>query len=925
MDVAKEGTGIDVVGQAKVTVPRVAVSLLALATLAAVSAADARDITFDFTGVVTAVEISDNYPVSRLDDRYLFNVGDTFSGSYTFSTNTPDNDEPNENFSRFLNPVKIVTLVVSNGWSGVGYDRLPSPQFDRIQVSNDNPAPGSPIAHDAYTVRTSEIEGPNLIEPLFPAQNAGGNDGVACGLTISLVDSTASALSSDGIQTTPPNVGSFDENFFALYFGCASTSLTVLGRIDTLTLHDFGPDTDGDGLYDEWELMGYPPGDHGSPDFVDLRAMGADPLHKDLFIEVDCHPSVCPTRQVIDAIVDYFASVPDHFVENEDRRDGVAVHIDAGPDYTMKLDSSGNPVTWGTGGPNGENLSRSDRADIPLFLGDPTQEGRIFDNSVDADAFNSRIYLDFFNVAESKFDRNRRRIFRYALFVSKYHSAAQNEECRYPVRTSSSGVAIPNSQFFVVAMNAKDDSPPFWPVLEPGAQVGTFLHELGHTLGLGHGGSDNFNYKPHYFSVMNYSFQFDGMPARPLAPSIGVVQYGYSVLPAWPPLIENELDELVGIPNPELKLNYSKTYYRCPLTFECPDESWADPEHKYHCEVDFDDEAIDWNCDDFLESFVSNANINRDVELSRTEPGECVQAQTVNIQAPVDWERISFGATGTGQAGVSAEYVAAGPEMETDDTAARVVDDLAVYLWADRAVPVSGTVSVAINVRNDGRNADTYRFAAVAYDGEVDADAAPASLTLAPGEVGSVEVTITKTVPDTVGSDAVLVSATSDADASVVGYHEIEAVFAALMAPVADAGTDVTANEGDTVLLDGSMSDDPDGSIAAYRWAQSSGTAVALSSPDSATTSFVAPQVTSDTILSFDLTVTDDSGLASTDNVSVTILDLQAPPPPQTRNPGGGSGAAGWALLLAAWLWLFAKTACRVRLQNHAPPGTGRY
>ena len=35
-------------------------------------------------------------------------------------------------------------------------------------------------------------------------------------------------------------------------------------------------------------------------------------------------------------------------------------------------------------------------------------------------------------------------------------------------------------------------------------QAGVFMHELGHTLGLGHGGGDDINDKPNYHSVMNY-------------------------------------------------------------------------------------------------------------------------------------------------------------------------------------------------------------------------------------------------------------------------------------------------------------------------------------------------------------------------------------------------------------------------------------
>lgn len=43
-------------------------------------------------------------------------------------------------------------------------------------------------------------------------------------------------------------------------------------------------------------------------------------------------------------------------------------------------------------------------------------------------------------------------------------------------------------------------------------QAGTFMHELGHTLGLRHGGSDGFNCKPNYRSVMSYTRQFAWSP-----------------------------------------------------------------------------------------------------------------------------------------------------------------------------------------------------------------------------------------------------------------------------------------------------------------------------------------------------------------------------------------------------------------------------
>ena len=43
------------------------------------------------------------------------------------------------------------------------------------------------------------------------------------------------------------------------------------------------------------------------------------------------------------------------------------------------------------------------------------------------------------------------------------------------------------------------------------AQAGTLMHELGHNLGLRHGGDDHVKYKPNYLSVMNYAFQLTGL------------------------------------------------------------------------------------------------------------------------------------------------------------------------------------------------------------------------------------------------------------------------------------------------------------------------------------------------------------------------------------------------------------------------------
>ena len=41
-------------------------------------------------------------------------------------------------------------------------------------------------------------------------------------------------------------------------------------------------------------------------------------------------------------------------------------------------------------------------------------------------------------------------------------------------------------------------------------QAATFMHEMGHTLALHHGGADDYNCKPNYLSIMNYLYQFNG-------------------------------------------------------------------------------------------------------------------------------------------------------------------------------------------------------------------------------------------------------------------------------------------------------------------------------------------------------------------------------------------------------------------------------
>lgn len=106
------------------------------------------------------------------------------------------------------------------------------------------------------------------------------------------------------------------------------------------------------------------------------------------------------------------------------------------------------------------------------------------------------------------------------------------------------------------------------------------------------------------------------------------------------------------------------------------------------------------------------------------------------------------------------------------------------------------------------------------------------------------------------------------------------------LAPVADAGPDRTVDEGSTVLLDGTGSHDPDGTVTAYTWSGSDASTGTLVDADSASPSYVGVDDGTETVT---LTVRDDNGLSDEDEVLVTVtnvapsLSLTSCPAPYTQ------------------------------------------
>ena len=92
-----------------------------------------------------------------------------------------------------------------------------------------------------------------------------------------------------------------------------------------------------------------------------------------------------------------------------------------------------------------------------------------------------------------------------------------------------------------------------------------------------------------------------------------------------------------------------------------------------------------------------------------------------------------------------------------------------------------------------------------------------------------------------------------------------------LQAPTAAIAPTSCVQGGSTVALDGTVSQDADGTIVSYAWTQLSGPPVSLSGASGAVASFTAPAAGT---LVFQLTVTDSDGLTDTAQIAIPIAPL---------------------------------------------------
>jgi hypothetical protein len=257
------------------------------------------------------------------------------------------------------------------------------------------------------------------------------------------------------------------------------------------------PDTDGDGINDGDEVV-------GSVDGLPLPLMGANPLKKNVFMEFDWLPtdascgsgfSYQPTAAVINRFEQSFANAP---VSNPDGSTGIDVISDYGQ-TPLSYFNKGNLVS---------------DAIAPI--------GSVNGGVNDA---------EYTAIKAANFHPSREGFFHYTLMMHRYNT-----------NSGSSGQAEILGDDLIVSLQCFNDVN--W-------LSNTIMHELGHNLGLLHGGDTSaVNYKPNYNSVMNYAFQFGGVDADGAQPGgcdrnpDQIIDYSNGDRVA---LNENAVDENIGV------------------------------------------------------------------------------------------------------------------------------------------------------------------------------------------------------------------------------------------------------------------------------------------------------------------------------------------------------------------------------------------
>jgi uncharacterized repeat protein (TIGR01451 family) len=324
----------------------------------------------------------------------------------------------------------------------------------------------------------------------------------------------------------------------------AFTATTSGGTVVVRASH---MDTDEDGLLDHWESTGVDFNGDGLVDLdLHLPPFGANPNQKDIFVEIDhlkepgghTHELEKATRDILTA---QFQAAPtgaiklhllpsDEIVETTSLRtlkffgrepgpgnDFDDVKFGAEPLAARMCGAGPDDGHWGTEGertgPNCLNVLGARRLTFHYALMGHQQTGNLKATGITELPGND-------------------------MLLSTWHMQTAPKAIR---SHAGSCIAVPP------LIGCCQPSEPLATCAKRNIETGTFMHELGHNLGLRHGGRDFANCKPNYLSVMNYTRQ------TPLLLRGTVVPPTYSEQ-TLPPLDEEHLNEALGIQGPAVGL-----------------------------------------------------------------------------------------------------------------------------------------------------------------------------------------------------------------------------------------------------------------------------------------------------------------------------------------------------------------------------------
>lgn len=349
-----------------------------------------------------------------------------------------------------------------------------------LSHSPRSPAIGAAVtinatATDPSGVRTITINSSSLRTCTF----SGANTSETCTLTVvpgtrRIVNYSASATDNEGLYAYTSGV--------SILFGNTPTATRPDtdqdGIIDEIELllgtRPTNPDTDRDALPDGWEVLGL---DFGS-EVVNLPALGANPLRKDVFVQYDYERGAKVEPETWPYIIELF------------RRHGITLHLTENerPRPTSGFLAPTTGVTSTIG------------ADQAAATIDPTTGQYYFPPKL---SWTHHYIYSRHNPGRSG---------------AWHHVTIDVNTLNCPLTT-----ADPQNDPACRWFTGEDGGTYTW--RSAGEHIYRVVHELGHNLGLGHGGRqgtgvqtrlgdivyyagdwESTNQKPHYISVMNYRY-----------------------------------------------------------------------------------------------------------------------------------------------------------------------------------------------------------------------------------------------------------------------------------------------------------------------------------------------------------------------------------------------------------------------------------